>query len=318
MRRVSLNLSLVFAVLALGGPAGAAAAVTPGTMVVRTYANEAGARTYHLYVPSSGAAGKPLMVWLHGCGGPLTMQAGHALAAVAEERGFVLAYPVQDAAANVGQCWNWFLAQDIHRGRGEASIIAGITTSLIDELAIDRQRVYIGGYSAGGAMTTVMGTAYPDLYAAISPQAGAPYDAGPLGDKAYHEMGSRRRPVPALFVQPVADEISNYAIGRANLLQWLRTDERADDGVGNGSVPMIPASVEPRVFTTTVGPVPTTVEHYVSRGCELAQLITSPLEHLATGYLVSEDAGLSLQRAMMDFLLTKRLPGTQDPRSTCL
>ena len=60
-------------------------------MVQRTHTNSAGTRTYFLYVPTGGAAGKPLMVWLHGCGGPLTMQAGHALAALAEQDGFALA-----------------------------------------------------------------------------------------------------------------------------------------------------------------------------------------------------------------------------------
>jgi poly(hydroxyalkanoate) depolymerase family esterase len=280
--------------------------VTTGAMLERSYTNDAGTRTYFLYVPPGGAAGKPLMVWLHGCGGPLTMEAGHALAKVAEERGFALAYPVQDPAANAGECWNWFQAQHIHRGQGEASIIAGITTALIDELGIDRDRVYIGGYSAGGAMTTVMGTAYPDLYAAISPQAGAPYDVD-TGQKAYAEMGERARPVPALFVQPVADEISNYGVGRANVLQWLTTDDLADDGSANGSVAKTPSSVAPQVFDTAFGPVATTVERYVEEGCELARFVTTPLEHLATGYLVSEDAGLSIQRSMMDFLLGHRL-----------
>src|SRR3954447_8679636 len=111
-----------------------AAAVERGTMVQRSFTNAAGTRTYDLYVPPAGAVSKPLMVWLHGCGGPLTMQAGHALAKGADEGDFVLAYPVQDAAANAAQCWNWFLDADIHRGQGEASIIAGITTSLIAEL----------------------------------------------------------------------------------------------------------------------------------------------------------------------------------------
>jgi poly(hydroxyalkanoate) depolymerase family esterase len=284
----------------------AALALVPSSLAVaveRSYTNEAGTRTYHLFVPPTGAAGKPLMVWLHGCGGPLTMEAGHALAKVAEERDFTLAYPVQDPAANAAQCWNWFQAAHIHRGQGEASIIAGITTSLIAELGSDSTRVYIGGYSAGGAMTTVMGAAYPDLYAAISPQAGAPYDFD-AGQKAYAEMGDRARPVPAWFLQGATDEISNYGVGRVNLLQWLTTDDYADDGQSNDSVSKTPSSTEPATFDTGVGPVPVTVERYVEEGCELARFTSSPHEHLVNGYLISEDVGLELQRDMMDFLLT--------------
>lgn len=63
----------------LGGPATTLAApVEPGTLVQRSYTNAAGTRTYYVFAPVGGAAQKPLMVWLHGCGGPLTMQAGCA------------------------------------------------------------------------------------------------------------------------------------------------------------------------------------------------------------------------------------------------
>ena len=111
--------------------------VEPGRMVERVFTNEAGTRSYLLYVPSGGASGLPLMVWLHGCGQPGTMVAGHALARVAEERGFVLAYPLQDRAANAQNCWNWLDPSHRHRGTGEAAIIAGITTTLERELHLD-------------------------------------------------------------------------------------------------------------------------------------------------------------------------------------
>jgi poly(hydroxyalkanoate) depolymerase family esterase len=304
--RTRFAVTTALALLMASQPATAAEAPTPGQVVERSYTNAAGTRTYHLYVPPSGASGKPLMIWLHGCGGPLTMEEGHALAKVAEERDFALAYPVQDPAANAASCWNWFQAGHIHRGQGEASIIAGITTSLIDELDIDSSRVYVGGYSAGGAMTTVMGATYPDLYAAISPQAGSPYNFD-TGNKAYAEMGERARPMPAWILQGVADEISNYGVGRINLLQWLNTDDLADDGESNDSVSKTPTTVEPATFATGAGPLPVTVEQYVEEGCEIARFITSPHEHLVNGYLISEDAGLDLQRSMMDFLLAHRM-----------
>jgi poly(hydroxyalkanoate) depolymerase family esterase len=235
------------------------------------------------------------------------MQAGHALAAVAEQDGFALAYPVQDQSANVGYCWNWFQAVDNRRGSGEASILAGITSSLVQELGSDPSRVYVGGYSAGGAMSTVMGAAYPDLYAAIAPSAGAPYDSDVSGRQAYTEMGPRARPVPAWLLQGLTDEISNYAIGRTNILQWLGTDDRADDGTANGSVSSLPSSIEPRVVQTGLGPLPLAIEHYSVRGCELGRFVTSPLEHVLNGLLISTDFGLNLERMMLDFLLAHRL-----------
>ncbi|WP_051400222.1 extracellular catalytic domain type 1 short-chain-length polyhydroxyalkanoate depolymerase [Haloechinothrix halophila] len=310
IRRLFLAALLAVALIPAGTSV-AAQSAPPGEMVERTYTNDAGTRTYFLYVPNSGANDNPLMVWLHGCGGPLTMEAGHALALVAEEEGFTLAYPVQSEDANASQCWNWFEDAHQHRDQGEASIIGGITTSLIDELSVDPDSVYVGGYSAGGAMSTVMGAAYPDVYAAIAPSAGAPYAFDPSGEAAFVEMGERARPMPAWILQGATDEISIYPIGRANMLQWLGTDDFADDGEDNGSVSRLPSSAEPVVVDTDLGPLPLTVEHYTTadEACELGHFLTSPHEHLVNGFLLSEDEGLNLQRLMLDFLLDHKRGG---------
>lgn len=275
-------------------------------MVERVFTNEGGTRSYLLYVPTGGASGLPLMVWLHGCGQPGTMAAGHALARVAEERGFVLAYPLQDRAANAQNCWNWLDPSHRHRGTGEAAIIAGITTTLERELHLDPSRVYVGGYSAGGAMSTVMGATYPDLYAAIAPSSGAPYASDASGVHAYEEMGPRARPVPAFLLQGLADEISVYPIGRTNILQWLETDDHADDGTRNDSVPRLPTTTTAQM-PGPGSPLPLIVENYrAADGCLLGQFLTSPADHLINGALLYQDIGLGLQRQMMDFLLSHR------------
>ena len=307
MPRLTRLIPVLFALLlASAAAAQADAPPVPGQMIQTSYTNNAGTRTYFVYEPTTGGAGKPLMVWLHGCGGPLTQQGGHALAAIAEQDGFTLAYPDQSWAANPADCWNWFVPADNQRGQGEASIIAGITTTVRNEVGGDPSRVYIGGYSAGGAMTTVMGAAYPDLYAAIAPSAGAPYNFDVSGQSAFAAMGPFARPIPAWLLQGIGDEISNYVIGRTNLLQWLNTDSLA----GAGQVSDTPSSVDTPTWQTSFGPVPATVEHYVDNGCELAQFNSDPLEHLSNGYLISTDSGLSIEQAMMNFLLAHRLGAT--------
>ncbi|PXX62355.1 poly(hydroxyalkanoate) depolymerase family esterase [Nocardia tenerifensis] len=275
----------------------------------RCFTNAAGTRCYYLHVPPGESAGRPLMVYLHGCDDPIArpQPSGFSLTRVADEMGFVLAYPVQEWAANKKLCWNWDRAEDRLRGHGEPSIIAGITTTLIEEFGLDRDRVYVGGYSAGGAMTTNLGATYPDLYAAIAPMAAAPYRTEPAGQVIIDAMGERARPMPAFFLQTLFDEISNIVIGRTNLAQWLAADNLADPG-SVPTLPTLPTAVE--VLNAGVGlPIPLTVEHYASpRGCELAQF-TIPLlaEHVIGAGLLQQDHGLEIQRNLMRFLLAHHL-----------
>ncbi|MGH3976123.1 MAG: extracellular catalytic domain type 1 short-chain-length polyhydroxyalkanoate depolymerase, partial [Pseudonocardiaceae bacterium] len=150
-----------------------------GQFIDGTYTNHAGSRPYKLYIPSAyrGQA-LPLVVMLHGCTQtPDDFAAGTRMNVLAERELFFVAYPAQTVPANQSKCWNWFKATDQHRGRGEPSIIAGITHQIVSTYHLDAQRVYVVGLSAGGAMAVIMGVNYPDLYAAIGVHSGLAYGA---------------------------------------------------------------------------------------------------------------------------------------------
>ena len=215
--------------------------VEPGALFITgAYTNQAGTRSYKLYVPSryQGQA-LPLVVMLHGCKQtPDDFAAGTCMNSVAEEYPCFVVYPAQAAAANQSNCWNWFKTTDQMRDRGEPSLIAGITRQIIGTYCVDARRTYVAGLSAGGAMAAVMGVTYPDLYAAIGVHSGLPYaaardlpsafaamsrGAGAPGRRPHDdspEAVPRRRVVPAIVFHGDHDTKVHPRNGDQVIAQW--------------------------------------------------------------------------------------------------
>jgi poly(hydroxyalkanoate) depolymerase family esterase len=192
---------------------------------------------------------------LHGCRQDAEdFAAGTQMNALAEREGFLVLYPEQRVGANLLDCWNWFEPSNQERGSGEPSIIAGVTERVITQYNIDTDRVYVVGISAGGAMTTIMGATYPDLYSAIGVHSGLEFkaadnswaaraaqtDGGPDPDKqgylAFLSAREEARVLPIIVFHGAKDEEVDAINAHQTLSQWAQTNDYSYDGSNNDSI----------------------------------------------------------------------------------
>jgi len=192
------------------------------------------------YVPEGLKPGAPLVVVLHGC----TQNAagydhGSGWSRLAEQHGFALLFPEQRRANNPNLCFNWFSPKDARRGRGEAMSIHQMVAHMVKLHRIDEARVFVTGLSAGGAMTSVMLAAYPEVFAGGAVIAGLPFatantvpealdrmrgQGGPANDKLaglVTRASDHRGPWPTLSVwHGTSDATVDVANADAIVDQW--------------------------------------------------------------------------------------------------
>lgn len=155
----------------INGPASA------GTLTqVTGFGTNPGNILMYRYVPDNLTAGRPLVVVLHGCTqSAADMDVETGWTKWADQLGVALLFPQQQAANNGNKCWNFFVSSDYQRGGGEPLSIKQGIDWMASHHAIDTNRIFITGLSAGAAMTNVMLSTYPDVFKAGAPLAGVPF-----------------------------------------------------------------------------------------------------------------------------------------------
>jgi poly(hydroxyalkanoate) depolymerase family esterase len=249
-----------------------AAAATPAktdhrsSFVSRSFTNQAGTRSYKTYLPARYTGQPlPLLVMLHGCKqNPDDFAAGTRMNELAEEHGFVVVYPAQANQANASGCWNWFQPHDQQRDGGEPSIVAGITREVLARYGLDASRVYVAGLSAGGAMAAIMGTTYPDLYAAVGIHSGLAYAAASDLPSAFAAMSGNKLPgqrhsgrnpdaraVPTIVFHGDGDTTVHPSNGEDAMARGTRDSAHGPDAKTNGRTTVEQGEAKGRRYTRT-------------------------------------------------------------------
>ena len=144
---------------------------------------------YWLYIPANAPIGPlPLVVMLHGCEQSAEQFArGTRMNALAEQKGFAVAYPQQSLRGHPNRCWHWY-ERTTQDGGDDVRLIAGIIDKVCAAYPIDRGRVYAAGLSAGAGMANILALRHPDKIAAVGLHSGPVFGAGHSKTGAYGVM----------------------------------------------------------------------------------------------------------------------------------
>ena len=164
---------------------------------------------YALFTPSShsGAAKAPLVVLFHGFGSnPQQVIRYQGLTAAAEKHGFLVVAPYGYnsrgwyGSRGPGKSGFRDVAEDPENlGELSEQDVTNVLEWALEELNVDRARVYLMGHSMGGAGIWHFATKRPDLWAGLAPMAAATFGL-PKGLETI-------RHIPVILVHGDADDL---------------------------------------------------------------------------------------------------------------
>ena len=190
-----------------------------------------------------------MLVALHGCTQTAAdFAAGTGFDELAERYGAHVLYPEQSPLRNAQRCWNWFLRENQSRSRGEPAAILKLVEEVCGTHAIDRERIFVAGLSAGAAMAAILAEQAPDIFAAAGMMAGVPLHASHDVKSAYALMQGEveeKSLAPAL-VRKVALEPLLRAAARLDLDRRGRPSRRAEQCPGPDAPVLAAAAPERR------------------------------------------------------------------------
>jgi polyhydroxybutyrate depolymerase len=173
-------------------------------------------RTVELFVPKLPPGRKaPLVIMLHAYGSnPDAAILSTRFDLTAERYGAIVAFP---KSAGVG--WNAYVPpSDRPKPNRDTRYLSALLAHLSADLPVDRQRVFVAGFSIGAVMADRVGCEFADRIAAVAIVAGMSWS------DACHPS----RPVSALIMHGTSDSTFKYALGQSLAERWRRVDDCPD------------------------------------------------------------------------------------------
>lgn len=197
---------------------------------VADFGGNPGALNLFRYVPSPDPGpGAPLMVALHACSQNATAYRNAGWEPLADEYGFYVIYPEQNAANNPAGCFNWAgefgNGANIPRGDGENQSIKNMVDFMLAEHDVDPDRVFAAGHSGGGAQSALMMATWPDVFAGGAMIAGIPYEC----TRSFNQVSACLNPGLPRSAQAWGDLVRNafpaYAGAYPKISIWHGTND---------------------------------------------------------------------------------------------
>ena len=165
-------------------------------------------RSYNVYAPSNLGENRPLLIFCHGYNQDANwMQNSEfknetvSMEAVCDTAKFVVVFP-----NGINKAWDTSGDRDIN-------FVKAIIDKMVTQHKIDRNRVYLGGFSMGGMFTYHAMNRIPNLIAAFAPVSGYPMGGA--------TAGANVRPLPILHIHGTGDATCGFSGVQPALNVWI-------------------------------------------------------------------------------------------------